>query len=810
MIIDVYRASLSETLKLKGTKILTADVAVSTRRLLTDDEITMLQAAMPTGARFSAMTEMFAMVSTANESRLAMLRFIDDAFPLVGDLQIQKAEDVVNSAGRNLGSKQDEVWVAPDLLALMDAAVGDEVRIGRLRLKIGGLIAKDSSQTFRMGSMAPRIYIHRKHLQDSGLLQFGSTFSDTRYAAVPEAVTNLKGRVEHIYPDPAIQVTVPTDLEQGSLRVLSRLLDYLGLVGLVTLAIGWIGVYYLGRRWLMLEQNAGGLLKCLGFTSGEIQRLWLGKLTLILTTGVALGGFLAWLLAHAAAPMFRSGLPDDFQLYWSWRNTVLLALIGPGTGWLLLSDAIERAAATPPLQLIGGQTAPPRTQLYWLYLPAGVAILAVALTFLQARSWIVTAAFLGSLVGSVLMLVAFAAVGLVAVKKLRHRSSGWLWHTSSSLWLRRPVIAVLMVTVSALTGLLSQLIPHLEKTLIGELQAPASVERPGLFLFDVQDEQKESLKNLLREHSIQISETSPFIRGRILQINGTDFERADVKTWSTREEEVDARMRNRGINLTFREHLGPAEKIIAGKDFAAMSTDEISVEQGYAERLKLKIGDSVKFDVQGVNVIARIANLREVNWDSFQPNFFMEFKSGVIDEAPKTWIFTVRKSAEWPAPRVQRLIAKEYPNVTSINVDETISSLSDLLQQLAKGLKIASRLSLALGLFVFIMILMFQLLSSERDWIQLHRQGLTGSDLRKLQFATFGTLSLAGSALGSGLSLLVGWVIARWAFTTAPRFDFAGLFSIFALTLGLSALALWLLSRGQFKRTQFKSRFDGL
>src|SRR5262245_11865221 len=130
----------------------------------------------------------------------------------------------------------------------------------------------------------------------------------------------------------------------------------------------------------------------------------------------------------------------------------------------------------------------------------------------------------------------------------------------------------------------------------------------------------------MRKNNIEISEESPFIRARILKVNEQDFERSEVRAWSTREEEIDARLRNRGVNLTYRDKLGPAEKIIAGKSYDEMKAQpaEISVEEGYAQRVHLKIGDQVKFDVQGVEIPAQVVSLREVNWDSFQPNFFME------------------------------------------------------------------------------------------------------------------------------------------------------------------------------------------
>jgi putative ABC transport system permease protein len=808
VIIDVYRASLAHTLNVQGVKILSAHVEISARRPITEEEMRQFTGALPVGFEISRMMEMYAMVTSGQDSRLATLRFADDAYPLVGSLNINDRD----AHGADLAGERG-VWIAPDFVPIMGLAVGSVIQVGNAKFTVKGIVDKDSSQTYRIGSMAPKIYLHKKFLPDTGLMQFGSTFSDAVYAKIPEPVPpDFKSKINKAVPDPAIRVTVPADLEQGSLRVLSRLLDYLGLVGLVTLSLGWIGVYYLGRRWLMLEQASGGLLKCLGLTTREIQRMWMIKLTLILLVGVTAGGILAWAGSNAVVPLFRAGLPDDFTLAWSWRNTLLLLLIGPGMGWLLLADSVVRAAGSSALALVAGLGGERRSLWAWIFLGLGLVALALALTFLQARSWVVTYTFLGALGGSVLIVAGLAAASLALVRLRRSGRLGWIWHTATAMWIRRPAVAVLMVTVTALCGLLSQLIPHLEMTLVGELQSQPGTQRPGLFLFDIQDEQMEPVLAALKAAGVEASQRSPLIRARLIKVNGAEYERLEVNDWSTREEEGNARMRNRGVNLSFREKLSPAERIVEGKDFEQLAIDptEISVEEGYAQRMGLKMNDDLLFDVQGVEVRAKVASLRQVNWDSFEPNFFIQMRPGVIDGAPKTWILTVKRHPTLKPPEIQRLLAKDFPNVTSINIEEAIDSLSTLLGKLGAGLRIASRLSLALGLFVFVMILMFQLLSSERDWIQLHRQGLRGRDILHLQMAAFGTLSAWGALLGSGLSLFVCWTLAKWTFQARARFDWLSSVQILTLTCLLSVSALLLLSLRQFKRTRSKSRFDAL
>ncbi len=806
VIIDVYRRSLASTLELQGRKILTADLAVSARRALTQNENQRLREILPAGSTFARLTELFAMVSGGNESRLAMLRFIDNDFPLVGELQIESANRELNTTARGLNLQPSrQVWVAADLLTLMNLSIGQTLRVGQANFVITGIIRKDSSQTFRMGNMAPRIYLHRQHLGETGLIQFGSTFSETHYALIKKPEPSLKKRLEEAFPEAGVNVTLPADLEQGSLRVLSGIMDYLGLIGLVTLSLGWLGVYYLGRRWLKLELHVTGILKALGVSSQQALLILLLKLMLILLIGIILGGWLSWLGARAVLPKFSASLPADFQLVWSWQNTLLLLTVGPLSGLLLLLSPIMATAWEKPLFLLSGSAKLARPMASATLLLILTGILFFAITWLQARSWRVTAAFLGTMAVTLFIISGTASLSLYAVKRWRAQLRSWPLHLVSAQWTRRWTTSLLLVTVSALAGLLAQLIPHLERSLVGELNTPDKLTRPSLFLFDIQDEQLEPLRKFMDQNGLSISQFSPFIRARILSVNDKTFERGQVDSWSTREEELEARFRNRGVNLSFRQKLSSSESIIRGESWEKHSSEpaQISVEERYAKRVGLDLGDRLRFDVQGVEIEATIASLRSINWNSFEPNFFIQFPEGVLEAAPKTWILTVKPSQQLTPPQIQTIITKKFPNVTSINVQEALTNVTDLVVKLSAGLKIASRLSLALGVFVFFMILIFQLISSKRDWMQLRLQGLNTRDIWKLQLLTYGGLGVLGSLLGAILSALVAWGIAKFGFNSRVQFDWIGssaiLISLWTLLFaGISWLGLRQL-RGSYK-----------
>ena len=793
VITDVYRQSLTQTLTLQGRKILTADIALTARRRLTDEEQKIFKDQLRQASAFAQMNELFAMVSHGSDSRLAMIRFIDNEFPLVGDLHIDSGGSIQNRKGLELQGRR-LAWAAADLLTLMNLKVGDRVQIGRVEFTIAGVVKKDSSQTFRMGNMAPRIYVHLENLKPTQLVQFGSTFSETHYARFDsDPSIEYKQALERQFPETGINVLLPKDLEQGSFRLLSGIMDYLGLIGLVTLSLGWIGVYFLGRRWLTLEVLAVGILKALGLTPSEMRLLLVSKLFAILTLGSLAGGILSWLAAVFIFPWLKNSLPGDFSLLWTWQNSLLLVAVGPLCGLLLLLPPLNELVNENPLSLLQGTLQRRLKARTLLFLVLLVFATFLGLTWFQAKSWVVTRAFLGSVALSIGVAAGLSSVLIYWLRTARKRFKSWPLILASAIWVRRWNTTLLLISVSTLASLLAQLVPHIERTLVGELKTPQQMERPSLFLFDIQDEQLEPLQDFLKTKNIDVSEVSPFIRARILSVNDKNFERGELTDWSTREEEVETRFRNRGVNLSYRSVLTPSEKIVAGKNWAdhTASPSEISVEERYAQRLGLAIGDRIRFDVQSVEVEAIVQSLREVDWNSFQPNFFIQFPAGVLNDAPKTWIMTLKRNSTLNAPQIQVLVTQKFPNVTSINVEETIDNVTDLITKLSAGLKIASRLTLALGIFVFLMVLLFQLASLRPDWVQLRLQGLRNQQIWLLQVITYGTMGALGALVGAVLAAAVAWGIAQFAFNSRVHFDWVGsmgvLFTLWlAVILGIS------------------------
>ena len=138
-------------------------------------------------------------------------------------------------------------------------------------------------------------------------------------------------------------------------------------------------------------------------------------------------------------------------------------------------------------------------------------------------------------------------------------------------------------------------------------------------------------------------------------------------------------------------------RIVAGKWFAGATgaAAGISMEQGIAESLRLKLGDTLTFDIAGMPVSAAITSLRKVDWDSFRPNFFTLFAPGVLESMPQTYLGAVRlpegpQSAAWLSDLVQ-----QYPNVLAIDVGEIMRQVQTIIEQVAKAVEFVFLFTLA-------------------------------------------------------------------------------------------------------------------
>lgn len=802
--VESFKAALETVITANAKSILSADLAVAARRELTEEEQSKLRQVMAESQE-SKTYEFFAMLSSSKGSRLILVKAIDQNYPFYGALKLESGGEITQGSSKEI-LKANKAWIYPELKAQLGLTVGDEIELGQLKLQVADIVAKDETQTFRAASIAPRVFINRELLPQSGLIQFGSTYSvahlfkfkNEKSSAQFEAET--KNRIYGELRDPQINVETPQSAGEDSGRQLGYLSDYLGLVAIVALFMSTLGASYIYRLFLSQRMKEIAILRTLGLQSHQavgvyiIQASLLGALATIPTLAVTY--FLLPLLAHILSTLTPFALQPSITPA-SALICFMMAVVGSFVVSLPFLMKIYDLKASKlfseeKFSLGDGD------RRYWTYLP--MLVIFYFMSVYQAHSWRIGTIFATSLVAVILLLMIAGYAGVSFAGTISNFKS-WFVKYSLKGFSRRQGSSLAIFVAMGLGALLVNILPQLKNTLQEDFMYDKSSQVPALFMFDIQDEQISGIQEALKIRKVETLGLSPMVRARILKVNDQDYERKiEEGGFKTREEEREARFRNRGMNLSYREGLSGSETIIEGRPFSgdfnpeAQKLAELSVEFRFAERMHLKVGDRLSFDVQGVPVDGEIINLRRVKWTSFQPNFFVLVQNGVLNEAPKTYIAAVPYMEEAQRQELQNELAKKFANVSIIDVVRAVNDVLKTAEQMSWSLELMAFLALVTGYIVLYSIVRSQI--KLRRW-ELNMMKVLGSSTKQLMgfvLVEFGFLAFLSALVGAILSVGVSAGFSVFIFDSAIRLEWLGpLLSVIAITF-LSVLVSLLAS----------------
>ncbi|WP_246845250.1 ABC transporter permease [Bdellovibrio sp. NC01] len=776
--LKAFNSSLENQIKNNAKNILSADIAVSSRRELTETEMNDMRSVLPAGTQEGKNYEFFAMLNSDKGSRLVLVKAVDDAYPFYGDLQLHSGKHIESGAAKDI-IQEKKAWIYPELQSQMGLQMGDKIKLGQLQLEISDIVDKDETQTFRAASMAPRVFINRAYLPESGLIQFGSTYSIAYLFKLPPTAKEdvLKNDLYAKLTDPQVSVDTPGTAGEDSGRQLGYLSDYLGLVALVALFMSALGAAYIYRLFLSSRMKEVAILRTLGLQSEQavgvyvIQASLLGLLATIPTA--IFSEILLPLLTKLLGSFTPFSLTPRVTME-AWALCLLMAVVGSfvvSLPFLVKIFDLKAAKLFSEEKFSAGEG----KRRLWPFLPT--LVLFYGLSVYQAHSWKIGSIFVATLLVVVLLLV---ALGYLTVKAAGLLKNFRLWFVRFSFLsvARRSGASLAVFVALGMGALLINILPQLKNSLQADFKVDATSKLPSLFMFDIQDDQIGGVKSLLAEKKIKTIMDSPMVRARIIKVNGQNYERMiEAGGFKTREEERDARFRNRGVNLSYREHLSDSEEITEGRpisgdfDSTKQKYAELSVEQKFAERMGFKLNDLVIFDVQGVEVEGQIVNFRKVKWTSFQPNFFILVQNGVLNEAPKTFITAVPSLPPETRNQLQTEIATKFSNVSIIDVVRLVDEILKTAEKMSWSLELMAYLALLTGYIVLFSIVRSQI--KLRRW-ELNMLKILGAGFREVSgfiLTEFAFLAFISSFFGAFLSIGVSFALNRFLFEGSFEFS---------------------------------------
>lgn len=803
-LLQIFQQSLALQSAEKAQVILGGDLSVSARRAFTPEE----RRAWESVIQFEESSQyygMFSMIRAGSEARLASVGVFDSAYPLYGEFRL--------SGPAGFSNDRPRVWVDPEIQELLNLKDGDPVEIGESRFEYSGMITEDPTRLFRGTGFAPRVLIHRDYMAAAGLIKPGSTFTEYwSYRTLPGYdVVAAKMRLQKVITDPVVRIENSIDSADDSNRVLRYFTDYLGLVALVALGLCFLCGSYLLQWTFLSKKKSIAIYKTLGLTDERIVMIYLVQ-NFILSLAACLLGVA---VVQAVQPLLQKIITEDFnlpiQLVFSAKAVVItcfIAIFGP---ILMVVPQILQIVELRPLMLFQNVDTGARRGIGYFAWIALSAFLFWLLSVWQSNSFQIASLFAGSLIGLILFFQLVNRLILYGLERLSPRFH-WLPRYAIRGLTRKPASAGLVFTTMSLATLVLSLLPHVKTSIINEIKPENVSQIPSLFLFDIQPEQVAGLKALSKELLGQDLTMSPLVRSRILRINDQNYERTVPDgAIQTREADDEARFRNRGINLTYRDHLQASESVVKGEfqgvfpppaapggtpgpgaaPEAAEPLPQISIEKRYADRVDIGLGDILTFDVQGVELRAQVSSLRQVRWTSFQPNFFILFPQGVLEDAPQIFLTSVASGRREVVKEFQRRVAGEFKNVSIIDVTATVQNSLKYIDQMAIGLQFMAWLAVLVGLFVFVVLLNTQIKERLQEMNLLQILGSTGRQVLRVVLIQFILLMTASVAFGVTLGLVMAWVLISFFFDLGTVYDGQYLTLLAAVLVPVCALALY-------------------
>lgn len=784
--------ALTAGLARQGEMILGGDITVSrTHMRASETERVWLDAR----GRVSETVTLRTMARTPDSSEQALveLKGVDAAYPLVG--QVRLKDDIrLDHALNGDGESTPGAAVDPILLERLGVKIGDRFRLGDIEVRAAAAILSEPDSLSDRLTFGPRIFVSMETLERTGLVKPGSLVS-WRYALkvdteggtkATRTSTSLDGFAEAIkrdLPEAGFTVRDKRDPRPRVRRTLERLQQFLTLIGLTALLIGGVGVANAVQTFVDRRRKVIATMKSLGAPQRIVFQMFLVEIAIVALIGIAIGLALGLVVPVALHSLYADVLPFETHLTVTVWSIAAAAVYGLMVALLFALWPLGQAELVPPAVLFRDAVVERRgwPRPYLVALLALVATLLVVFVVVTSDSKRIALYFVG---GLTLVFALFWSLG------------------GAVTWLARriprpavPELAVALANLGAPGGLTRSVVLSLgaglsllvavvlaDASLVREISSRLPENSPNYFLLDIPKEEYPKIVDIVNGTAPDAQMVhAPMLRGRLVTLAGRP-----VETIKAPPEAEWVLRGDRG--LTYSDEV-PEGSVVTkgswwGKDYAGEPL--VSFEEELARQLGVGIGDMVTVNVLGRNISARIANLREVNWESLAINFVMVFSPNTLAGAPHNVLATVTlpKSATLAEEaEVARAIGRAYPTVTAIRVKDAINAFGAVFGKVMAAVRVAGAVTLVAGALVLAGALATAQRRRILEAVIMKAIGATRRRILTAHILEYLLIAAATAGFAVVLGALSAWVALENVMDVAFTFSWAAV----AVALGLSS-----------------------
>jgi putative ABC transport system permease protein len=746
--VSFFTDRVRQVMEIQATELLAADLVLQSRQVIPENVRNSAEAA---GLDTALITSLRSMVLAEDNIQMAEIKAVESTYPLRGELRITLdlfSQEQITTEIPARGT----VWVDSRLFQLLGLEINDQISVGASNFTVSKIISYEPDRGGDMFTMAPRLMMNLSDLEDTNLILPASRVEyKLLLRGQQDALDEFRRKIDR---SEGLRFRGIRNARPELRSALERAEQFLGLAVLVSIALAGLAVAMSSQQYVIRHFDNCAMMRCLGATQRTINSIYIYQLLIlsILSSlaGCILGYIAQYLLSNMLSGLTSASLPGaSMYPVFSGMAAGIVTVMG------FALPQILRLRLVSPLRVLRRELNPVPLSGLSCY---GAAILALALlTPWQSGSMRLTIISLLGLISTALLLAAGARI-LISLLNRYRTTLGFAFRFGLSNIVRRANLSMAQILGIGLGVMVMLLLTLVHTDLLESWRNRLPEGTPNYFLINIQDDDLPRLRSFLEHEESADARFFPMSRGRLAAINGEtvipeNISDPDARRWSRRE-----------YNLTWSEQLPAGNTIRAGRwwDEASGQTLELSLDQEFASELGVKLNDTMTFLIAGRELTARITSLREVEWDSFNVNFFVVASPGALEGAPASYV-----TSFYLPPDSRNVIidlVKTFPSITVYDVDALITQVRKIMDQVIRTIEFVFGFTILAGIVVLVAAL--QTTHTERSYESalLSTIGASRNQIRSGLIMEFLSIGLIAGVLAAISATLIEALLAKYVF----------------------------------------------
>ena len=699
-------------------------------------------------------------VYSQDGNALARIKAVSSMYPLRGTVRISD-NDISDEYEVKKIPSPSEVWVDQAILYRLNAEIGDEISIGNSDFKITAILRYRPDQSIGFATLSPTVLMNISSIPGTGLITEGSRVNYSMLIAGENNEVQTFSELMSVKLNDSARISNPSDSSERTNQTINRSKQFLSLTVIISVLLSGIAISMSARRFAKKRMDMIALMKSFGAKRRFILQTIIIQLTMIGLTGVILGSIMGFivenLVANLIADLFMSELPNPtFQTLFIGLLAAFILLPGFAFSSLLQlsnTSAIKvlrkNAIPAPPSELFiaGGALLSLSILLY--YFVRDIELLAVII--------------LGMLIISLLLFF----IGQILAQILGSLRGGFgaSWRYGLANVSRRGRDSAIQIVAFGLSLTALLLLSLIRTDLLTDWQKALGENTPNYFLINIQSYQTEGIREILKSSDGVLPKFVPLIRARMTEINGQSVQDRSYP------DERGNWLANREANLSWSKTVNSKNKVTDGSWWSAdyKGPPLVSIERSAAEDMGVAVGDNLTFLIAGENITAEISSIREVDWNSFSPNFFLVLSPNSLNTFPSSFISSMYLDKS--ENQILKELQINYPTVSVVDLDPILQQVRQVITKVSIAVQAVFIFTLIAGITVLFSAVHSTIDERKFESALLRAVGMKKRNVIISLLSEFSAIGLSAGILAASGASILAWQIASRFFEISYIFN---------------------------------------